>query len=274
MHIVCIFNEREAFLQTLVVGNPIQTFVILNTMKQDSFLLLILLLSSTACKDNLANTKPYSLRDTVVKKYFAIADSTDQIDTTEESYKILKAYVLNDTASIKKLKADFIDFRKFDEEWSIYDSCIHQKKLQSLDIDTGYRFIYDRAFCPYKINATITKSGDSVKLNFILYQPNWDTAKCRIISEFNKSLTQKNWDDLMFAIRKCDFWGLKKLNGIQGVDGDGLTVIGYIKDNPRFPRPAQFKYVYRWGISSTSLEDPFHLLLKISGNKKGCIWIE
>ncbi|OQP50881.1 hypothetical protein A4H97_03385 [Niastella yeongjuensis] len=240
------------------------------TNKLISAILLIVLAFSCNTKPNI--TDNYSLKDTILEKHFKAIESSDDFDSTDLNYKVLKAYVNNDTLFFKNLESDIVDNERYNKQWQSMDSCIHQSKIQSMDVDEAYRFIYSAAFCPYKINVTVSKKADSSNLHFILYQYKWDTADCNIISEYDKKLTTKNWEDITESLSTSDFWGLKKDNGVHGVDGSSLTVTGYKNRDSVYNRPAKFHYVYRW--SQNVLRDPFHLILKLSGNQKGCLWVK
>lgn len=238
------------------------------------FLVITLLAVLCSCNQTSNHIPTTSYKDTVVKEHLQYIETLGEFDMTDLNYKVLNAYVKNDTAYFRKLHGDIEEDKRFRQQWDVLDSCIHQPKVQDMNADKAYRFIYNSAFCPYRINVTISKKGDSTNLNFILYQFKWDTASCRIISEYSKPLTEKNWEEFIEAMQKADFWGLKKENGVHGLDGDDIKVWGFEKGDTAFNRPAKFNYVERWLIAKSSLDDPFHLLLKLSGNKKGCIWVQ
>ena len=80
--------------------------------------------------------------------------------------------------------------------------------------------------------------------------------------------------DITGSLRMADFWGLKKDNDYHGLDGDEMTVIGFIRGNTLYKSSNKFHYVNRWLVARSTLSLPFNLILKLSGNKKGCIWIE
>jgi hypothetical protein len=94
---------------------------------------------------------------------------------------------------------------------------------------------------------------------------------CHIINQYDRKLTLKNWADITDAISKADFWGLKKENGVYGFDGDNIYVTGYIKGDGSFSGPAKFNYIHRWVTFATGIGEPFKLILKLSGNKQGCL---
>ena len=240
-------------------------------MRRIFFLIPVVLL--LACTDRPSTTVTYSLKDSVIDKYIKLLDTSGQFDTADINYKILRAYISNDTIFFRKLSRDIDNARKFGLQW-IEDSCVHSIKLQELNADEAYRFIYTASFCPYKLNITVSKKEDNANLHFILYQFRSDTASCRIINEYDKILTKRNWEDIRKAINTADFWGLKKENGLHGLDGDNITVIGYHNVHSSFDRRAKFNYVNRWSLAGTTLAEPFNLVLKLSGNKQGCAWIE
>lgn len=242
-------------------------------MRRIFFLLPVVLFVLFACTDRSTSRVTYSLKDIVIDKHVKLLDSSGQFDTSDINYRILRAYSSNDTVFFRKLNTDIDKAEKFRRQW-IEDSCVHQVKVQDLNTSEAYRFIYAAAFCPYKVNITVSKKDNSAALHFILYQPQSDTSSCRIVSEYDKALTPKNWEDIREAIDKADFWGLKRENGIHGLDGDNITAIGYQKGYSSFDRSPKFNYVNRWSLGRTTLAGPFTLVLKLSGNKQGCIVIE
>ena len=156
-------------------------------------------------------------------------------------------------------------------EMEIASSCIHLKNLKELNCDRAYRFIYHSAFCYDPIVATITKKQDSINLHFLVYHLKHDTTPCRVITEFNRRLTSDNWDNFYNNLENADIWGLKRENGRRGVDGSTLTFMAYeneayVRNNPRHC------YIHRWVYSS--LNETFDYVLKISGNKTGCYWVQ
>ena len=222
-----------------------------------------------SCSNHSKDRPISSLRDSTVEEYVKVIDSSGQYDTAEFNYKILKAYSSNDTHFFKKLHTDITHYRN--SKWHLADSCIHQPKLQETNADEAYRFIYTGSFCPYKVNITVSKREDSSNLHFILYQFAQDTANCRIINEFDKGLTKKNWDDITETIRKLDFWALKAENHENALlDPDDIVVIGYQKEDIASRKSPKFNYIHRWGLTWTSLGDLFFLVLKLSGHKLGC----
>lgn len=240
-------------------------------MTYHPILAMLLVILSISCNTKSQKIDDHSLIDSILVKHFKAVESAEDFDSTDINYKVLKAYVNNDIIFLKNRGADIVDNERNNEQWQFLDSCIHQPKIQSLPVDEAYRFVYLAGFCPYKINVTVSRKGDSSNLHFILYQYKWDTADCRIISEYDKAISPKNWKEIIESLNECDFWGLKKDNGVHGVDGSTLTVTGFRQRDSLFNSPAKFNYVYRW--SPYGLSGPFQLILKLSGNKKGCFWV-
>lgn len=237
-------------------------------IRQYLFAVISFLTLFASCRNTAKSNVPYSLKDTVLKEYIQTLDSLNHYDNTDINYKILKAYKDNDTSVFKYLQNYIDGERGSNHYWGFIDSCLHLSRLQDLNADEAYRFIYTVAFCPYEHNITISKKGDSANIHFITYQYGWDTHTFKVIDEFDKKITTKEWDDFSQAMADADFWGLKSDNGVDGVDGTTLTVTGFIKANPRFNSPSKFSYVDRW--CNTTLLDPFGLILKLSKSKTGC----
>jgi hypothetical protein len=240
-------------------------------MKWINFALLVGLFS---CHAKVRTTNLPSLRDTVVRDCLQEMDSLQELDTTEIGYKLLDSYIRNDTSTLIRFQKYAKAGRQIQRQFEVMDSCIHQLRLQDLPADEAYRFNYRRAFCPYKLDVTLSKRDSSVNLHFIIYQYEWRVAVGDIVNEYDKKLTIKDWNDFKKAIEYADFWALKMRNEKEGFDGDDIIVSGFIKRDTAFRRPARFHRVVRWLVNSTSLEAPFDLALKLSGNRQGCYLVK
>jgi len=223
----------------------------------------------TSCNNRSDNSIEYSLRDSVTKKHLEWVDSSAYSDTIDINYKVLKAYLANDTIFFKKLYADIERKRKFQQEYATNDSCIHQAALQALNADEAYRFVYTAVFCKYKLNVTISKTDNISNVHFIILQDVWLNNICKVINEYDKKITEKDWEDFSKLMKKADFWGLKSTNGVQGLDGSTLITTGFTKGYGTYEGKPKYNYVNRWGYST--LSDPFRFVLKLSGNTQGCL---
>jgi hypothetical protein len=162
-------------------------------MKHYTFIIFLLLTFLISCDNRNENSQEYSLRDSVIKEHLQLIDSSDYVDTTDINYKVLKAYLADDTAFFNKLRLDIAKKNEFKERSKNNDSCLHQKSLHDLNADEAYRFVYTAAFCQYKLNVTISRRGDSSNIHFIILQDVWLNKICRIINEYDKkNHTRKN----------------------------------------------------------------------------------
>jgi hypothetical protein len=229
---------------------------------------LIYLFVIFSCTEINTSDPKTSFRDSILNFYKEESSLNDRIDTTEFSYKLINAYTANDSAALNRLLLELLDVRENRKRWGQMDSCIGLKSLASMNIDEGYRFSYDGAFCNYRQITTIYKQNDSIKLNFLLYQLIWENAKCKKLEEFDRVLTADNWEEFLHKIDQGDFWGLKSDNGRQGLDGSTWTTTGYKKAKSQ-NLPSQYHFVHRWG--QTSLHEAFELATILAANKKGCL---
>ena len=243
-------------------------------MRQSIIALSLILSLFYSCKENQNKIQIVSIKDTVLKEHFLMIDSLPYYDTNDFDYQILRAYYNNDSVFFKKLQADITYKRNNKGMLDFMDTCIHQQLLKDLKTDEAYRFIYSAAFCPYKLNVTITKTINKYNLHFIIYQFRWDTADCRIINEYDRSLTESNWKQIDEALDNADFWGLKEDNGVHGLDGSTLQIDGYIKGDSNYLRSSKSHSISRWSPGPTAIFNPFTLVLKFSGNRQGCLWVQ
>jgi hypothetical protein len=228
----------------------------------------ILLALFCGCSNNpIEKENQVTSRDSLLTKI----NSLEEVDTTENYYRLLKAYSANDTAYLRNYISDIERYNSTIPPLKFIDSCVRQPNLQDLNVNEAYRFIHRAAFCPYGVNITITRIVDSSKMHFVIYELKDDSIIC--VNEFNKSLTKKDWNDIVQSLSKNDFWGRRKYNGIGGLDGSELTVIGYKKGGA--DHRTLYNHVYRWMfLREESLMEPFGLALKLSGNNQGCNWVE
>lgn len=233
------------------------------------FVLLILLLAS--CNNRTKTGSAYMLRDSVIAKHLQLVQASDNYDTTDINYRILRAYLSNDTLFFRHLQTDIKNNRIDKHEWYDLDTCDHLLPLASMHASEVYRFVYVPPFCDYKQVYTISKRNSSVNLHFLLYQPATNTSACRVISDYNKTISHVNWSKLKEGLDKVDFWGLKKENGVSGVDGSELIVAGYADANTHRNSTATYNWIHRW--SSPAFSDLIQLVAELSENKQGCFWV-
>jgi hypothetical protein len=219
-------------------------------MRQILFILASLFIFS--CKQT--NKTQNHFRDSVIEKYISMVDSSGKYDTTDSHYKTLKAYIDNDTASLKQIDSFITAQTKDRENWDLWTSDIPLPKLKQLGKDEAYRFIFSIYGSPAYEAITISKKDSIIKLHYLFYRHDRDSLKFEKLKEFEKGISERQWDDLTLKIRQGDFWGLKNDKEYRGQDGNDLTVIGYSKSG-NYERS---HYVHRWG--NTTLNDAFYFV--------------
>jgi hypothetical protein len=236
-----------------------------------------------SCKQKIIQNE-VSLRDTALRTYFKAIDSSPAYDTTNTDFRMLRAYYRNDTNYLKAYlenRKQYLAYLKngdYKLDQVYPDSCIHQERLDRTDYEEAYRFKYFQSFCPYKINVTISRKVDSTVLSFLLYKPaedpQFNTAGCKIIEQYSKTLSSKDWTEIHDAMTHADFWALSRINNVGGFDGSTLEVEGFLNEHLKTPHPPKYHRVRRWMGPSSALLDAFVTVLKLSGNKKGCFLVE
>jgi hypothetical protein len=238
-----------------------------------------------SCNQPASIQQKKSFKDSVVKQFFSIVDSLDSYDTTTYDFKMLKAYVNDDTVFFKKAKADLdrhVDYYSF----NMIDSSIVPKKLSDLPVDEAYRFIHSQCFCDFGQTVTISRSGDSIKLNYLEYiigDPDGVKSdyvhnngthyvvdsNCVIIKHFDRSLKLADWQKLKDALYKTDYWGLKPTSPRMLLDPSHWQVDAYTKQ-PAFPINQKVYSVKREFPPFKEFGDLCILFMKLSGEKGMC----
>ncbi len=200
-----------------------------------------------------------------------MVDTLPYYDTTTLEFRLLKAYSLNDTTTLKRL-VERLKKMNTKADWQInLDSCVKQEAFKDVNSEEAYRFNYSSAFCPYRTSITIIKYKDSTVLNTVVYQYAWDTVPCKIIEQSAVAIDSLSWAKFQESLRLADFWGLKTDNGIHGVDGDVLEVYGFKQGTNPDWNPDKTNFISRWTPAYNSILDSFVILLKYSKTKKGCM---
>jgi hypothetical protein len=241
-------------------------------MRDNTYTLLFVLIVFISCHNKEERATTSTIRDVVAKEHLQRLDSLNYSDTIDINYKVLKAYIANDTSFFKKLHTNFEQERKRRQQLEVDDSCVHQSSLEKLNVDEAYRFVYTAAFCDYKLNVTISKIAGGANIHFIILKDVWLNDTCKIINEYDKKITAKDWEDFSQLMKEADFWGLKSSNGVQGLDGSTLITTGFSTGYNTYEGKPKYNYVYRWGYST--LDNAFTFVLKLSGNTQGCFVVK
>jgi len=220
------------------------------------------------CKDKDKLTH-VTIKDSLLNQYMTIAHDNPYFDNPEESASFLDAYYRNDTISLKQIYISKLDAVKKYKGGKNCDSCFHLLDLKGLNVDEAYRFMYSQAFCDNSLCLTISKKDGLIKLHCISF-PSLDTVIRNNSSAFEKTLSINDWTDFKNSIDHSDFWALKRENGKSGLDGNDITVLGFIKSNESPGEKDKFHGVYRFWAEGTDLITPFKKILTLSGKNLGC----
>lgn len=230
-----------------------------------SFFLLVLIIS---CDYKRESYSPVQNRDSIMTKYFQAVDSLPYTDTLEYDFKLLKAYYKGDTAFLKISYDNITELLKHRDKMREYHICEEPPALTTLKYEEAFRFSYGAAFCNKSVNLTIGKSGDSITLDFYLYEFNYEFKECKTIQHDTRNIDKQIWDTLIRGIRQADFWGLKEDNGNHGLDGSGLLVSGY--ERPINAFKGRYKTIYRWAAEEMAIGVLFKTVLDLAGIKVDC----
>ena len=230
-----------------------------------TFFLIILLI---ACNDKSSKESPSQDRDSIMTKYFQAIDSLPYLDTLDLHFKLLKAYHKNDTAYLRNSYKEITNLLKSRQDTQESHFCENPVELNTLNFEEAYRFSYGAAFCNKAVNMTIGKSGDSITLEFYLFEYNNTQTECKTIKHTTQLASQKIWDTLLNGLHQSDFWGLKEDNGRRGMDGSGLRVTGF--EMPKNAFEGRYKTIYRWAAEDMSIGILFKKLLYMSEIKVDC----
>ncbi len=193
-------------------------------------------------------------RDSTLKNFLLLVDSSGRFDTSDISFKALRAYYYNDTTSLKELE-NYVKQQRVDRpNWNLWQSDIPLPKLNQLNVDVAFRFVFSVYDAPTYEVITITQKDTTHKLHYLRYYHNTDSGRFNKGKEFEKTISDKDWEEVLNKLYYGDFWGLKSDKDNRGRDGNDLTVIGYQK----FDTEERNHYVHRWG--NTTLNDAFYFV--------------
>lgn len=257
---------------------PLRFYIMKSSIVSFGVILLI------SCNHTPSSIKGLSLRDSVVKQHLSIVDSLEYYDTLNEDYKMLKAYINDDTGYFLQKQRDQ---KLFEEERSKnlpLDTCIHLQKLSDLTVDEAYRFSHSESFCFYGQRITITRKKDTVKIHYIEYSLSPDGKVieltrngektvigpgCSVVKEFERELSMKDWEGLKEKLCNANYWGLKPNYYSLHTDGS-FWQIEASKRNKWTSKIEQTNSVSRHCPCSPSFEELGAYFLTLSGEKTMC----
>src|SRR5690242_2302371 len=94
-------------------------------MKISAAIIIIITFLSFSCNSKLNHQPVNDLRDSILKKYIRTVDTSENYDTTNTDYLILKAYHNNDTNTLKKCMHNFLSANEEYQYFKKYYSCLN-----------------------------------------------------------------------------------------------------------------------------------------------------
>ena len=262
-------------------------------------ILHLILLQSCKHQENDNSTRDKALKLFIERNDSINRDSNNSfsfgLDSSDYSYKTLKAYHYNDTNFLKKLISDL---EKASPDKLSIDTFEKNNipNLRNLNINEGYQFRYGETFCNLEYVITITRADSLIQLKSIVYAPLQNnmnnTFKLKVVENNTKKLSYANWEELLNALNFADYWNLlprsKELEEV--LDPSSLTILGikkevnevtYLKSNHDIEDTRKCKKETRYETKrthrverllfrNTALCRPFALALQYSGMKKLC----
>jgi len=235
-------------------------------LKQISNIAFLLLFF--ACKTKNESNLNSTNKDTVIKEFLKYTSQIQSYDTSNYNYKIIKAHFYNDTIFLKQVTAD-IERSKQQKNTSFPDSIRRHPNIIKMDVDEVYQLNYSETFCNFSFYFTISKKGDSIKLNSVIYQENREPSFLKLFKESEVKLSLANWEEFEHLIEYADFWGLTQYKEFGCCDGDFLSVEA-IERNRFDHRIVKQHKVDRQFVSNTAMYSAYSLLAKFANLKKGC----
>ena len=231
-----------------------------------------------ACKQTNKQDHQFSFKDTVLKNYMMRMDSLARqdstiflFDSTEFNYKILKAYYNNDSEYLAQVKKNIESQRQYKyPENPLYK--LHYPYLKNSMAEETYQFDFSETFCDYDYVITLAKKKDTINLHTVVFRlkrVSLDSNEIVLIKEFDKKLTQTNWEQIANAIAYADFWGLASFKEEGCCDGSSLRVDG-ITRNVFDLRITNVHSVQRRFVQGTAIFTAFKTAMQLAGLKNEC----
>jgi hypothetical protein len=215
-------------------------------------------------------------RDLIVKNYLKRIDSSSIFhDTTDFNYKVLKAYVKNDSAF-------FLNMKNLNKQLLLNrfrpDTCVHTEKLVDLHVDEAYRFRHSESFCDYKQIITVSKLKDSILLDYLEFSNGPGEpfersdgmviiSPCKITRSLRKQLNLNEWNLLQRKIYDAEYYGMKSYYNNLTTDGSWWQLEAYKKDPSYLPK---YYSVFRHSPANSKFCEVGIYIMKLSGAKKMC----
>lgn len=210
-------------------------------------------------------------KDSVVNKYLHLLDSSDNADSNELKYKMLKGYINDDSSFFTDLDRNLEVYKQEREAERLADSCLHIGRLSEQAYEEAYRFYWTGSFCYHKLAITVGKHKKGIRLDFIEYQSSADLSMpCIVTRHAGKTLSEAAWQHLKATIGFAYFWSMEPHEDDAGTDGSDWKVEGFLAGP--LHESGHFHSVYRHSpgvraFSAIGLE-----MVKLSGQATHCFY--
>lgn len=138
--------------------------------------------------------------------------------------------------------------------------------MSALAYEEAYRFCYDASFCDTIIEVTVGKAAQHFETTVRLYALDMFTGQCTLARADTKEIGQAVWADFKKDLRYYEYWGMKEINTVSGLDGSSLWIYGYQKVLRSGPA---HKGMYRWAAENTAMG---HLVRKVFDFSDVHVW--
>jgi hypothetical protein len=263
-----------------IINRSTERFSCMHRIAAIIFLIII------SCNDSKTVPQRSSLKDSMVRDYLKKMETSSVFhDTLNSDYKILKAYINDDSAFFLRMKKSAEAWKEEQaletkKEKMLPDTCVHLKKLSALPVDKAYRFTHSESFCYYSQIITISKLKDSFWLDYVEFTSLQEgraieyedgikiSAGCTLAKEFRKQLARKDWDSLERKVYEAEYYGMKPYYNNLTTDGSWWRLDAYRKEN-NYYYPS-FYSVYRHSPANSKFCEIGLYMMKLSGAKKMC----
>jgi hypothetical protein len=227
-------------------------------MKRIAYLVGMITLLS--CK-NAREPQPMTA-DSLVSLYLSSAQYLQEIDTTDFSFRLLRAYRTNDTSYIIDALKALDPTRR--PEFVFCAGEAEPRLANFIDRDAYYQFVYHSGANDQTINLRIEKETDSIYLECLYF---CDTTSRTFPPPLKlwvkKTLSDQQLQLIQTALKRADFWGAHHNNDTGKRDESVLQITAFerLGHEPR----GRLNNVIRWSPGQYPLGSAFRTVLDVAG---------
>jgi len=251
-------------------------------MKSGIFFFFVLFF--VCCNQPHSDLDQSSFKDSIVNMHLAMIRSLDYYDTLDEDYRMLQAYMDDDTGYFINVKRNMEQYEEELKKYPPLDTCVRLLKLSELNVDEAYRFSHGQSFCDFGQRITISRLADTIRLHYVEYGATDKDQKmkyydqegnikvgpgCAVVKNFERSLSMEDWKDLDRLAYDADYWGLKENEYDLCLDGSHWSIDAYTRKG-RYPGNRHIHSVSRHCYGSKGFRELGRYFLRLSGEKTMC----